>query len=805
MRSLQLDEALARFDLLTISSYDVTLDLAGDPKTFSSRTAIRLVSRGGTTFLDVKPVALSAISLDGHTLDPDKLEDGRYPLDLSDGEHEVVVDAVMPFRNDGEGLHRSQDPADGRDYVYGMSFLDAAPTIFACFDQTDLKAPYTFHVTAPSDWLVFGNAAGTKVSDQHWEFEQSQPLSTYFVTIVAGPYHLLTDQHDGIPLGLSARQSLARDLDADADELFTMTKQCFDEFHRLFEVRYPFGKYHQAFVPEFNAGAMENPGCVTFRDPLVFSSKVTRADRIKRATTIAHEMAHQWFGNIVTPKWWDDLWLNESFAEYMGNRVAASATQYDEALVWAAITRKNWGLTADSRPTTHPVAGTGAVDAVAALQDFDGISYAKGSAVLGQLATRLGDDVFFAGVRDHFARHRFGNATMGDLFTSWESAGAGDLDEWTSSWLRTPGLDQLAVDRTTNELVRTPPAGQRVDRSHSLEIAAWTGSSWSLTPVTTSGDRTPVTVGAAPAVIDGRNQAWANLSFDEVTSSALPALMPSMADARMRSTVWNTTRNAIYQGTLDPRTAVDLLCSGLPIEDQDAAIASLGVWSTSTLLSVVADPDTSRTRLHDAFLSRFGSAPAGSGVQLAALQGAVATATDVDWLRARLADAPDRELRWRLLKRLTTLGQTDRTELDAALASEPSAQSRNDHAYCTAAIADEDAKAWAWQRFTGIEDASNYELEATGLGMWQGGQEDLLAPYVDRYFADVAGTAKVRSGWVLASTTGFFYPFIALADSTVAATEAVCADPELNLSLRRQLLDCGDEMLHRLATRRKYA
>jgi len=241
---------------------------------------------------------------------------------------------------------------------------------------------------------------------------------------VAGPYHVLRDEHDGIPLGLSARASIAADLDKDADELFTLTRQSFDELHRLFGIRYPFGDYHQAFVPEFNAGAMENPGCVTFRDPLVFTSRVTRGVRVARASTLAHEMAHQWFGNLVTPAWWDDLWLNESFAEYMGNRVTADVTEYADAWVNDSYARRQWGLTADQRPSSHPVAGNGAVDASAALQDFDGISYAKGCAILRQINATLGDEVFFRGTIDHFERHRFGNATMHDLFESWERAGA---------------------------------------------------------------------------------------------------------------------------------------------------------------------------------------------------------------------------------------------------------------------------------------------------------------------------------------------------------------------------------------------
>ena len=262
----------------------------------------------------------------------------------------------MPFRNDGEGLHRSVDPADGKHYVYGMSFMDAAPTIFACFDQPDLKAPYTFHVRAPHDWVVVGNAPGRQVEKGVWEFEQSQPLSTYFVTLVAGPYHVIRDEHDGIPLGLSARASIAADLDKDADELFTLTRQSFDELHRLFGIRYPFGDYHQAFVPEFNAGAMENPGCVTFRDPLVFTSRVTRGIRIARASTIAHEMAHQWFGNLVTPAWWDDLWLNESFAEYLGTGSPPTSPSTPTS-GWTTATPAasgGWSPTSGRAPTRWP-------------------------------------------------------------------------------------------------------------------------------------------------------------------------------------------------------------------------------------------------------------------------------------------------------------------------------------------------------------------------------------------------------------------------------------------------------------------
>src|SRR5262245_55255212 len=310
-RSLKQREAVARAALLDITSYDVTLDLDRGPETFRSVTTIRLVSQGGPTFLDLQPVAVNAVFVNERPVDANLLDHGRLPIDTQPGENVVVVDAVMRYRNDGEGLHRAVDPADGLHYVYAMTFLDAAPSIFGCFDQPDLKAVWTVRVTAPRDWTVIGNSPATELEPGRWDFAPTQPLPTYLVALVAGPYHVLRTEHDGIALGLSARRSIGKYLDADADELFTITRQCFDELHRLFGIRYPFGDYQQAFVPEFNAGAMESAGCVTFRDPLIFQSRVVRGYHIARATTIAHEMAHMWFGDLVTPVWWDDLWLNE--------------------------------------------------------------------------------------------------------------------------------------------------------------------------------------------------------------------------------------------------------------------------------------------------------------------------------------------------------------------------------------------------------------------------------------------------------------------------------------------------------------
>ena len=834
-QSLTHDEARDRQRLLRVASYDVALDLTG-PETFPSRSTIRFTSGAGTTFLDVQPVRLDRVTLDGAGLDPARLASGRFPLELTEGEHELVVEALMRFRSDGEGLHLHVDPADGRRYVYGMSFMEAAPSWFGCFDQPDLKAPYTLHVRAPLDWTVLGNAPGEQVERGVWEFAQTAPLSTYFVTLVAGPYHVLRDEHDGIPLGLSARQSLAADLDREADELLTMTRQCFDEYHRLFGIRYPFGAYHQAFVPEFNAGAMENPGCVTFRDPLVFSSRVTRGERIKRATTVAHEMAHQWFGNLTTPVWWDDLWLNESFAEYMGNRVTADVTEYDDAWIHNAYARRQWGLVADQRPSSHPVAGNGAEDAASALQDFDGISYVKGCSILRQLNATLGDEVFLGGVVDHLTRARFGNATMTDLVGSWERAlrdasspsrrawrsssgrrlgssgttGADDLTSFTRDWLRTTGPDRLQVDRGTGRLLRHSPA-EPAARTHRLHVAHTTdGSQWRATPVAVGADGVPVPEEGF-LVLDPHEETWALTLPDPVTLAALPELFPASQDAPIRAAMWNMVRSAHHNALVAPQHVVETACAWLPTEGVDDAVGYTVPWLVRRVLPLTLDPFDAARRLHDAAATRLAGTTPGSTLQLAFAQATILTSEDVGELQAwsRGEGLPpglplDLDLRWRVLVRLAALGAVDRDRLDDELATEPTARAVVEHVRAVASLPDADAKAWAWAHFTGERPAANYEVEAAGLGLWQPDQPGFTDEYVDRYFAELPGAVDVHAGWLLGDVTKDFFPATVLTPEVLARAETLLAADHLDAAIRRNLLDATDDLRRQLAVRTAY-
>ena len=806
--SLRRTEAEERAALLAVESYDVTLDLTGE-ETFTSRTRIVLTSRGGPTFLDLQPASVRSATLDGRPLDLDALRDGRLPLETVPGRQEVVVDAVMRFRNDGEGLHRSVDPADGRHYVYGMSFMDAAPSIFACFDQPDLKAPYTLHVRAPEDWTVVGNGPAEHVGGGEWELATTPPLSTYFVTLVAGPYHLVRDQHDGIALGLSARASMAGDLDREAEELLTLTRQSFDELHRLFGIRYPFGDYHQAFVPEFNAGAMENPGCVTFRDPLLFSSQVTRGVRIQRATTVAHEMAHQWFGNITTPRWWDDLWLNESFAEYMGVRVTAAVTEYDDAWVQNSFARRQWGLVADQRPSTHSVAGNGEEDALAALQNFDGISYAKGSSILKQLAARLGDEVFLGGVVDHLTRHRFGNATMHDLLDAWTRAGARDLDDLTAQWLVTAGPDRLALDADRARVLRTPPADHPAERSHAVRLAVAGPDGWSDVAVDVTGPATPVTVPDGAAVlVDPYEDSWATCPADATTVAALPGLVRGTADPMLRAGAWNAVRSGYREGTVHPDAVVELAAAWLPVEDHDAGPAYTLPWVVRDVLPLAPDPVAAAGRVHGAALTAARAAEPGSSLQLSLVQGAVDTARDTDLLEAwhrgeRLPDgvAVDLELRWRVLGRLAGLGAVDRARLDEELAAEPTGHSRVEHTRAVASLPTEEAKAFAWQRFTGEVSVPNYELTAAGLGLWRSGPDELLRSYVARYAADVEVAAQAHSGWVQAEAVTAFFPLRMVDAETLEVARGLAAREDLPAPVRRRLVDSADDLARLLDVR----
>ena len=530
MPSLTRAEAHERSALIAVTRMEVDLDLDQGEESFGSTTRISFScsAPGSSTFLDVKPTELRSVTLNGSAVDVSSLDDGRLVLTDLGATNVLEAEALMAYSRDGQGLHRAVDPADGEHYVYGHLFLDAGPRVFACFDQPDLKAPYAVRVTAPEPWVVLGNGAATRVGPRSWELAETKPLATYFVTVCAGPYASVRDEHDGIPLGIHARASLKEHLEREAPQMLEVTKASFDYYHSLFGIRYPFGEYHQVFVPEFNAGAMENPGCVTFRDTMIFRGAAARDEVLSRTNTITHEMAHMWFGDLVTMQWWDDLWLNESFAEYMSHRTCVDATEFTDAWIDSTMARKGWGYAAERTPSTHPVAGGAAVDAQAALQDFDGISYAKGAATLRQLIAHVGDDAFIAGVAAYLREHSYGNGTLADFMGFMQEASGQSLTAWSQAWLLTAGIDVISVDQATGFVDRTVPEQFPADRPHTIDVAGFTGGLEVFRiPVTITQDRTRVDalreLPAADLVVPNASDlTWATVTLDPDSVAAVP-------------------------------------------------------------------------------------------------------------------------------------------------------------------------------------------------------------------------------------------------------------------------------------------
>jgi aminopeptidase N len=590
--NLTRDEARERARLLTVRGYDVALDVrsalgpapASGPRLFRSTTTIRFAcaEEGAATFADLLAPHVRSVTLNGVPLAVERVFDGsRITLEGLAAENELVVDADCAYSRTGEGLHHFRDPEDGETYLYTQYEPADARRVFANFEQPDLKAPFALHVTAPASWTVLGNGAETGRDElpggsaATWHFAPTRPISTYITAVLAGPYHHVADHYsrrlpDGttleIPLGALCRRGLARHFDP--AEIFALTKQGLDFFHDHFGFPYPFGKYDQAFVPEYNLGAMENPGLVTFREEYVFRGRTTRAAYQGRANTLLHEMAHMWFGDLVTMEWWDDLWLKESFADFMGAFSLVEATRFDEGWITFANRRKAWAYRADQLPSTHPVTAD-IRDLEDAKLNFDGITYAKGASVLKQLVAYVGRDAFLEGARRYFRRHAYGNTRLSDLLAVLEETSGRDLAEWSRAWLETAGVNALtpevtydAAGRITELAVaQEAPAAHPVLRPHRVAVGLYRREAagapltrYARAEVDVTGARTvvPELAGAErPELVLVNDDDWTycKTRFDAGSLATLRAGLGEVADPLARalcwSALWNLTRDAL--------------------------------------------------------------------------------------------------------------------------------------------------------------------------------------------------------------------------------------------------------------------
>ncbi|WNV83218.1 aminopeptidase N [Umezawaea sp. Da 62-37] len=829
--NLTRDQAQQRAALLEVDSYRIELDLTdggGKPgsETFrsTSTVAFRSLTAGASTWIDIVAATVHRAVLNGVELDVSgyREEDGLPLPDLAET-NELTIEADCRYMNTGEGLHRFVDPVDGGVYLYSQFETADAKRMFGCFDQPDLKAVYDITVTSPSDWKVISNSAIESTqdapggADKH-TFGTTKPMSTYLVALVAGPYaewrDEFTDGDFSIPLGIYCRASLAPHMDA--DRLFTETKQGFGFYHEAFGVKYPFGKYDQCFVPEFNAGAMENAGCVTFLEDYVFRSRVTRYLYERRSETVLHEMAHMWFGDLVTMRWWDDLWLNESFATWASVLAQAEATEYKHAWTTFAKIEKSWAYRQDQLPSTHPVAAD-IQDLQAVEVNFDGITYAKGASVLKQLVAYVGLDNFLAGLRVYFAKHAWGNATLADLLGALEEASSRDLSWWSAQWLETTGLNPLRpkfsvdsngdfADFAVVQSGARPGAGEL--RTHRIAVGVYDddGSGKLVrtqrVELDITGERTevPELVGLPRGklvLVNDDDLTYCTMRLDPDSLTTLVDRISDIAEPLPRTLCWSAVWEMTREAELKARDFVNLVLGGLHSETEVGVVQRL-LLQAQTALSSYADAswrDEGWRRFTTRTLELVRAAEAGSDHQLAfanALAGSVlddeALAVVRGWYDGSdVLDGleVDTDLRWRLLQALVAHGAAGLDEIAAEEGRDPTATG-NRRAESTRALRPTvEAKDEAWDRAVNDDDIPNAVSEAIIGGISHVSQKELLAPYAARYFADVTGVWERRSSERAQSMVVGLFPAWSITPETVTASDEWLASAEHPPALRR--------------------
>ncbi len=840
--NLTREAAVERAALVTVDTYRINLDLTdggGKPseRTFRSVTTVEFDALAGAdTYIDLAADSVRSATLNGRDIDVSGYDESTgIPLTGLAGHNVLVVDADCTYSNTGEGLHRFVDPVDREVYLYSQFETADAKRMFACFDQPDLKATFDIMVTAPLNWRVISNGATGHVHgerDAHAHtFVTTPRMSTYLVALIAGPYahwsDTYSDEHGDIPLGLYCRESLAEFMDH--ERLFTQTKQGFGFYHKNFGVPYAFGKYDQLFVPEFNAGAMENAGAVTFLEDYVFRSKVTRASYERRAETVLHEMAHMWFGDLVTMAWWDDLWLNESFATFASVLCQAEATEFTEAWTTFANAEKSWAYRQDQLPSTHPVAAD-IPDLAAVEVNFDGITYAKGASVLKQLVAYVGLEEFLAGLRDYFRDHAFDNATFGDLLGALEKASGRDLSGWGRQWLKTTGLNTLHADfdvdaegRFTRFAISQsgakPGAGET--RVHRLAVGIYDDDgSGKLVRVhreelDVDGETTevPALQGLSRGklvLVNDDDLTYCSLRLDSESLDTVLTRIADIAAPLPRTLAWSAAWEMTREAEMKARDFVALVSSGVHAETEVGVLQRL-IMQAQTALSSYADPEWARAQgwpaLADRLLELARSAEGGSDHQLAyvnALCGSVLSTQHVVVLADLLDGDPaaqgldgldiDTDLRWRIVTALAAAGEIDSDGtptpfIDAEAKRDPTAAGQRYAAAASAARPQAAVKEAAWQQV--IEDDTLANITARSIigGFVRPGQDQLLAPMLPKYFGAISGVWQRRSSEVAQTVVIGLYPSWDISKAALDAADEFLADPEVPPALRRLVLE----------------
>jgi len=795
----------------------VRLDFTTGDETFASETTVTFSCRkpGTSTFIEFEGPTVHRAQLNGRPINA-RFEGCRLQLDELDAENSVTIRATGAYSRDGAGVNWFRDPVDGRIYVHSQFAEHHTYRGYACFDQPDLKATFAFTVKAPEDWVVVSNTTGTSRSGT-WIFPTTPVMPTYITAIVAGPYHSVRDHHRNVPLGLFCRQSLAEHLDP--AEVFEITRQGLDFFERRFDFTYPFGKYDQVFVPDFSGGAMENAACVTFHEKRLYRSKVTEAERMDRANTMLHEMSHMWFGDLVTMRWWDDLWLNESFAEYMGYLACVEATRFKTAWVEFATAEKAGAIRQDQLPTTHPIVAD-IPDVESITLNLDRITYNKGAAALKQLVAWVGEDAFFKGVSAYFKDHAFGNTDLGDFLAALEKASGRDLKSWSRAWLEAAGVNELEASLQVSggriasaSVLQTSPPDHPTQRPHRLRIGLFdlVGDSLSRRKAMELDVQGPVTevpqLGgeAQPDLLllnDG-DLTYAKVRFDTHSLSTLSHHLRDIDDLLARAIAWGAIWDMTRDAELRARDHVAISINNLDTEVDASNLSSL-IGQVEACIANFSEPGH-RPKVREQFAraaqSRMESSEPGGDIQLlwaSAFIAAARSVADVAWIRGLLDGATrvaglvvDFNLRWRVVNTLATIGAAGEDLILAELERDPSDEGQKAAAGARAARPDAAAKAAAWEAVVSDESLSMAMKRAIVGGFHREDQLDLLKAFVKPYFESLDAIWAGYDSELGIRIVESMYPSAVITQEVVEATDSALAR-DLPGPVRRALLESQD-------------
>jgi len=853
--NLTREEARDRAETLSVTSYTVDLDLTrsiepGKAETqFASTTVIRFSGSqpGASTFADLVGATIHELTLNGRSLDPAvAYKNSRILLEDLAEVNELRVVADCTYSRTGEGLHRFVDPADDRVYTYTQFEVPDARRVYTTFEQPDLKASFTFNVTAPTGWKVVSNAPTPEPVDAGegtsiWHFPATERISTYITAVVAGEYHEHLDSYQGkhgeIPLGHYCRQSMVDFLHA--EDLLEITKQGFAFFEEAFDFPYPFGKYDQLYVPEYNMGAMENAGCVTYRDDYLPRSRETHSFYEQRANTILHEMAHMWFGDLVTMRWWDDLWLNESFAEWASTHASVQATQYVEAWTGFTNSRKNWAYRQDQLPSTHPIAADNH-DLEAVEVNFDGITYAKGASALRQLVAWVGEDDFLKGLRAYFKKHAFANSELKDLLGALEEASGRDLHAWSEEWLQTSGVNTLRPEFTVDAdgmfasfaVKQTAHPDFATLRRHRIGIGLYDAvldsegnnhlvrRTFVETDITGEHSDIVELVGQKPAhlvLVNDGDLTYAKVRLDERSLATVVSSIDTLEDSLARALCWGATWDMTRDGEMSTTDFVKLVLQGVGSESDLTAVGALLGYAQLAVdtFSNPATRDSLKSAWEEGLRKLLENAGPGSDHQLALtraygsaalsdagltfVQGLYDGSIQLDGL------AIDTDLRWTLLKSLAHAGRADRDAVLAERERDRTISGQEHAAGAMTVIPTAEAKQEAWNDAVIRDDVPNETQRNIAFSFQVPGQEELLEPYVAKYL-EVASTIWEDKGVQRATTAlKLLFPRALATRKTLDAVDAWLESSDANPAAKRYVREGRSGIERALAAQAKDA